>query len=43
MTAELLSKAGFDWLLLDLEHGPGDILNLISQLQAIPSGVIEIP
>lgn len=38
MTAELLSKAGFDWLLLDLEHGPGDILNLISQIQAMASG-----
>jgi len=38
MTAELLSKAGFDWLLLDLEHGPGDVLNLISQIQAMASG-----
>jgi 2-keto-3-deoxy-L-rhamnonate aldolase RhmA len=38
MTAELFSKAGFDWLLLDLEHGPGDILNLISQIQAMASG-----
>jgi 2-keto-3-deoxy-L-rhamnonate aldolase RhmA len=38
MTAELLSQAGFDWLLLDLEHGPGDILNLISQIQAMASG-----
>ena len=37
MTAELLSKAGFDWLLLDLGR-PGDVLNLISQIQAMASG-----
>jgi 2-dehydro-3-deoxyglucarate aldolase/4-hydroxy-2-oxoheptanedioate aldolase len=32
--AEILAEAGFDWLLVDMEHGPGDILNLIAQLQA---------
>ena len=34
-TAEILSSAGFDWLMLDMEHAPGDILTLISQLQAM--------
>ena len=34
-TAEIMSRAGFDWLLIDMEHGPGDILSLVSQLQAI--------
>jgi 2-keto-3-deoxy-L-rhamnonate aldolase RhmA len=34
-TAEILSSAGFDWLMLDMEHGPGDILTLISQIQAM--------
>ncbi len=34
-TAEILSRAGFDWLILDMEHGPGDILTLVSQLQAM--------
>ncbi len=34
-TAEILSTAGFDWLMLDHEHAPGDILNLISQIQAM--------
>jgi len=34
-TAEIMSRAGFDWLLIDMEHGPGDILTLISQLQAM--------
>ena len=34
-TAEILARAGFDWLMIDMEHGPGDIMTLISQLQAI--------
>jgi len=34
-TAEILGNAGFDWLMLDHEHAPGDILNLISQIQAM--------
>jgi 2-keto-3-deoxy-L-rhamnonate aldolase RhmA len=38
LAAELLSQAGFDWLLVDLEHGPGEILTLISQIQAMGSG-----
>jgi len=34
-TAEILSSAGFDWLMLDMEHGPGDILTLVSQIHAM--------
>ena len=34
-TAEILAQAGFDWLIIDMEHGPGDILTLVSQLQAM--------
>ncbi|MCK4472897.1 MAG: 2,4-dihydroxyhept-2-ene-1,7-dioic acid aldolase [Anaerolineae bacterium] len=34
-TAEIMSQAGFDWLMIDMEHGPGDILRLIAQLQAM--------
>ncbi len=33
--AELLATAGFDWLLLDAEHGPNDIRTLLAQLQAV--------
>jgi 2-keto-3-deoxy-L-rhamnonate aldolase RhmA len=41
MTAEIMSRAGFDWLMIDMEHGPGDVLALIAQLQAIDgSGVV---
>lgn len=35
ISAEIMSRAGFDWLMLDLEHGPGDIFNLVSQMQAM--------
>ena len=34
-TAEIMSRAGFDWLVIDMEHGPGDILALVSQIQAM--------
>jgi 4-hydroxy-2-oxoheptanedioate aldolase len=35
LTAEIAGKAGFDWLLVDLEHGMGDRTELVTQLQAI--------
>jgi 2-keto-3-deoxy-L-rhamnonate aldolase RhmA len=35
LTAEIAGKAGFDWLLVDLEHGMGDHHELVTQLQAI--------
>ena len=35
ITAEIISSAGFDWVIVDMEHGPGDILTLIDQLQAM--------
>jgi 2-keto-3-deoxy-L-rhamnonate aldolase RhmA len=34
-TAEILAEAGFDLLMIDLEHGPGDILTLAGQIQAM--------
>ena len=34
-TAELCATAGFDWLLIDGEHGPNDVRSILSQLQAI--------
>jgi 2-dehydro-3-deoxyglucarate aldolase/4-hydroxy-2-oxoheptanedioate aldolase len=33
--AEVMSRAGFDWLLIDMEHGHGDYQTLLAQLQAI--------
>lgn len=35
ITTEVLGLAGFDWLLMDLEHAPNDILSLIPQLMAL--------
>lgn len=34
-TAEALAGCGFDWLLLDTEHSPGDPLTVLAQLQAV--------
>ncbi len=33
-TTDLVAGAGFDWLVIDMEHGPGDMLTTVSQLQA---------
>jgi 4-hydroxy-2-oxoheptanedioate aldolase len=33
-SVEVVAGAGFDWLLLDSEHSPADIENLLTQLQA---------
>jgi 2-keto-3-deoxy-L-rhamnonate aldolase RhmA len=37
LTAEIAGNAGFDWLLIDLEHGAGNRQELLFQLQAIES------
>jgi 4-hydroxy-2-oxoheptanedioate aldolase len=33
--AEAVAGSGFDWLLLDTEHSPGDVLTVLAQLQAV--------
>ncbi len=35
ISAEIIGSAGFDWTLIDLEHGIGSESNLIYQLQAL--------
>lgn len=35
ITTEVLGYAGFDWLLLDGEHAPNDILSFVPQLMAL--------
>jgi 2-dehydro-3-deoxyglucarate aldolase/4-hydroxy-2-oxoheptanedioate aldolase len=35
ITAEILAEAGYDVILIDMEHGPGDIMDLIRQIQAM--------
>ncbi|MFC1579929.1 HpcH/HpaI aldolase/citrate lyase family protein [Thermodesulfobacteriota bacterium] len=34
-TAEIMSRAGFDWLIIDMEHAPGDIQTLVAQIMAM--------
>ncbi len=34
-TAEILARSGFDWLMIDMEHGLGGFSELVSQLRAI--------
>jgi 4-hydroxy-2-oxoheptanedioate aldolase len=36
--AEILSDSGFDWILLDTEHSPNEIPDLVAQLQAVQRG-----
>jgi 4-hydroxy-2-oxoheptanedioate aldolase len=42
-TAELCAPAGFDWFLIDAEHAPQTLENILHQLQAIaPYGVAPV-
>jgi 4-hydroxy-2-oxoheptanedioate aldolase len=46
-TAEVVAGAGFDWFLIDTEHTPADIENVLRQLQAIAAyptaPVVRVP
>lgn len=33
--AEVVAGAGFDWVLVDMEHSPADLENVLGQLQAV--------
>ena len=33
-SVEVIAGAGFDWILLDMEHSPNDLESLLAQLQA---------
>ena len=35
IVAEILSVVGFDWIVIDMEHSPNDIQEVLSQLQII--------
>ncbi|HET6284419.1 MAG TPA: 2-dehydro-3-deoxyglucarate aldolase [Polyangia bacterium] len=39
ISTEILGYAGFDWILIDGEHGPNDIQTFITQLQALKDSV----
>jgi 4-hydroxy-2-oxoheptanedioate aldolase len=38
ITAEIVCHSGFDWLLLDTEHSPNEVPDVLSQLQAVQAG-----
>lgn len=46
LTAELIGQAGFDWGLIDLEHGSGNEKDAIAQLQALKAsktgGIVRV-
>lgn len=46
-SAELLATTGFDWLVIDGEHGPNDLRSILTQLQAVASWpaqpVVRVP
>ena len=47
MVAELLAGAGYDWILVDSEHAPNDLGQIVGQLQTIAAwpteAVVRIP
>lgn len=45
-TAEICADAGFDWLVIDAEHGPNELRDILDQLRVIGSKshpVVRIP
>lgn len=47
LVAEAVAAIGFDWLLIDAEHGPNDVPSVLAQLQAVgaypAAPVVRIP
>jgi 4-hydroxy-2-oxoheptanedioate aldolase len=41
IVAEIIAGAGFDWILIDTEHGPNEVPGVLSQLQAMTTGTAE--
>src|ERR1700712_771961 len=39
--AEIAGHAGFDWLVIDGEHGPNDLRSILAQLQALQGSPSE--
>lgn len=43
LVAEMVAGTGYDWLLIDGEHGPNDLRSILAQLQAISSASATLP
>src|SRR5690349_21024130 len=42
LTAEIAGNTGFDWLVIDGEHGPNDLRSIMAQLQALSTSPSEV-
>jgi len=40
-STEIVAGAGFDWLLIDAEHGPNDLRSVLAQLQVLAGGTAQ--
>ena len=38
LSAEILGAAGYDWILIDAEHAPNELSNVLEQLRALKGG-----
>ncbi len=46
LASEIVGQAGYDFAMIDLEHGPGDIMDTISVMQALGPGcgaLVRVP
>ena len=41
IVTEVIAGVGFDWILIDTEHAPNELPNVLSQLQAMTGGTAE--
>jgi 4-hydroxy-2-oxoheptanedioate aldolase len=41
IVAEVIAGAGFDWIVIDMEHAPNELPDVLSQLQAMAAGTAE--
>ena len=41
IATEVIAGAGFDWIVIDGEHAPNDVMSLLMQLQAMQGGTAE--
>ena len=46
LAAEIVGRAGYDFVMIDLEHGPGDVMSATSVMQALGPGcrpLVRVP
>jgi 4-hydroxy-2-oxoheptanedioate aldolase len=43
LAAEVIAGAGFDWILIDMEHAPNELPGVITQLQGAAAGGTAVP